>query len=283
MKITKQQLESSLNDGKSMNDISKEFGVSLTSIRYWCKKFSLQSQYGNFKEVNNKTKKSYKKGGFKNLKIEVDESHLDYNNWSEQQEEAYSYLLGFYLGDGCLQHDIKRKTRSYTFMISNQRSFTRMNQEIVHALQILFPNKTVKFYNRKKSDCINIKLTAINLNLLFPHGRGLKHTRKIELANWQEKMIEKYPKEFIKGIIESDGCRFAPRKKQCPSYIIYQFTNCSLDIHLLLQKFAKQIGLNFTFRERKNIKLKYRTPAYLTCFNDKKSFEILESFIGPKN
>lgn len=215
---------------------------------------------------------------------DIDESHLDYSKWSESQQKSYSYLLGFYLGDGCLQHNIRKNCRSYTLLISNQADFTRMNKEIESALIDIFPNKTIKFYKRKKSNCINIKLTAVNLHFLFPHGIGKKHTREIELTSWQDDLLKKYPKEFIKGLIESDGCRFAPRKKQCPTYIIYQFTNCSLDIHKFLQKASTQIGLNFTFRLTKSKnKPSHYALKYWTCFNDRKSFKILDDFIGPKN
>jgi hypothetical protein len=43
---------------------------------------------------------------------------------------------------------------------------------------------------------------------LFPqHGPGRKHQRKIELAQWQEVIVRKYPGEFAKGLFHSDGWR----------------------------------------------------------------------------
>jgi predicted RNA binding protein with dsRBD fold (UPF0201 family) len=156
-----------------------------------------------------------------------------------------------------------------------------MNNEITTALNILFPNKEVKFYKWKNSDCLNIKLTAINLHLLFPHGRGAKHTRKIELTIWQNEIIDQYPKEFIKGMIESDGCRFAPRKKQCPTYFIYQFSNASLDLHGILHRVFKNNNVEFTIRQIKAKKLV--NPQYWTCINKRESFNFLDTFIGPKN
>ena len=47
--MEKQELEKMLNQGMSLNDISKETKKSLTTVRYWCKKHSLKSNYSKFK------------------------------------------------------------------------------------------------------------------------------------------------------------------------------------------------------------------------------------------
>ena len=54
--MNKQELEEMLNSGMSMNSISKHTEKSLSTIRYWCKKFQLNSRFGNFK---NQTIKSH--------------------------------------------------------------------------------------------------------------------------------------------------------------------------------------------------------------------------------
>lgn len=284
--MNKQELNSMLNDGKSMNDIAKETGKSLGTIRYWCTKFNLKSQYGNLNKGGEKAKRSVQK--FRRL--QVDESHLDYSRWSENQRRSYSYLLGLYLGDGHLSYDRKRGGRSYTLVITNHIDLVNMNNRIQESMKILFPNKSIHLYQKKREDGkihngLDIKLTAINLHLLFPHGDGKKHTRKIELTQWQSKIIDEFPKEFIKGMIESDGCRFAPRKKQCPTYIIYQFSNCSIDLHLILQNAAKKIGVNFTFREVKSKESSNAnwTRKFWTVFAHKKDVLFLDTFIGAKS
>jgi hypothetical protein len=43
---------------------------------------------------------------------------------------------------------------------------------------------------------------------LFPqHGPGRKHRRKIELAPWQAGIVERLPRQFLRGVLHSDGCR----------------------------------------------------------------------------
>jgi hypothetical protein len=46
--MNKEKLQEALDDGKSLNEISKEWGASLTNLRYWCKKYDLKSQYSSF-------------------------------------------------------------------------------------------------------------------------------------------------------------------------------------------------------------------------------------------
>lgn len=42
----------------------------------------------------------------------------------------------------------------------------------------------------------------------FPqHGPGLKHERPIQLAPWQGDVAAAYPRELLRGLIHSDGCR----------------------------------------------------------------------------
>ncbi len=47
---------------------------------------------------------------------------------------------------------------------------------------------------------------------LFPqHGPGVKHFRPIELSDWQTELVQDQPEQFLRRLIESDGCRFINR------------------------------------------------------------------------
>ncbi len=52
--MDKNTLMELLNSGESINSISKKTGKSLTTVRYWCKKFELKSKHQQFKEVGEK-------------------------------------------------------------------------------------------------------------------------------------------------------------------------------------------------------------------------------------
>jgi len=272
--MDKNELENLLNEGLSIGDIAKKYNKSFTATKYWVNKHGLKSKYNNFKGTAKGTEIRKSKGSSYS-----DLSHLDYSKWNEEQKRSYSYILGFYLGDGCLGQT-KKTSRSKTLFLANQASFVNMNKYITDSLQLLFPNKKIKHYYRKGQDCVNIKVNAISLEELFPHGQGTKHTRKIELKEWQEEICKQYPKEFIKGLMESDGCRFKPVKKY--KYFIYQFTNASKDIHNILQKFCDLIQLSYTFR-KKEFKTQKRATIYLTCFSKKETVLILDNFIGIKS
>jgi intein/homing endonuclease len=76
---------------------------------------------------------------------------------------------------------------------------------------------------------------------LFPqHGPGKKHNRKIVLHDWQEKIIEEYPFDFLKGLIYSDGCIFLNKKSG--QYWI-EFTNISEDIKIIYEKVLGSLGI----------------------------------------
>jgi hypothetical protein len=47
---------------------------------------------------------------------------------------------------------------------------------------------------------------------MFPqHGPGMKHTRKIELTDWQQQLVDDDPRSVLRGLIHSDGTRFLNR------------------------------------------------------------------------
>ena len=56
--MNKQELFEMLSNGMSMNDISKKTGKCSTTVRYWCKKYGLKSNYTSISNV----KKSHKCG-----------------------------------------------------------------------------------------------------------------------------------------------------------------------------------------------------------------------------
>jgi len=43
--------------------------------------------------------------------------------------------------------------------------------------------------------------------LLPQHGKGRKHTRRIALEPWQETLVASRLDQFLRGLIQSDGCR----------------------------------------------------------------------------
>jgi hypothetical protein len=81
---------------------------------------------------------------------------------------------------------------------------------------------------------------------LFPqHGAGRKHLRPIRLADWQLQIETEHPFDLLRGLIESDGCRF-DRKVAGRRYPAYEFANESGDIREIFCRLARAVGLVFT-------------------------------------
>ncbi|MEP7378193.1 MAG: hypothetical protein ABI725_01375 [Chloroflexota bacterium] len=111
---------------------------------------------------------------------------------------------------------------------------------------------------------------------VFPqHGAGPKHLRQIKLEAWQRTLVEQFPREFVKGLIHSDGCRATNKVKGANgrpySYPRYFFTNHSDDIRELFVWACGLIGVDCRPNNRWNISVARRA-----------SVAILDEFIGPK-
>jgi hypothetical protein len=106
---------------------------------------------------------------------------------------------------------------------------------------------------------------------LFPqHGPGRKHQRKIELAPWQQEIVDDYPREFLRGLIHSDGCRVLNRVNG-KDYPRYFFTQVSDDIRRIFTDTCDRLGIRWRQNRWNSISIA-RAP----------SVALMDSFIGPK-
>jgi hypothetical protein len=59
--------------------------------------------------------------------------------------------------------------------------------------------------------CVRVVADSKRWPEAFPqHGPGRKHERRIELAGWQREIVDRFPREFLRGL-HSDGCRTVNR------------------------------------------------------------------------
>ncbi|WP_236950032.1 LAGLIDADG family homing endonuclease [Mycobacterium sp. MS1601] len=106
---------------------------------------------------------------------------------------------------------------------------------------------------------------------LFPqHGPGRKHLRPITLAPWQVAIVEHEPEQFVRGLIESDGCRVVANDRGVAS-VRYHFTNHSADIRGLFCWALDLLGIHWTQNSR-----------YMIAVYRKADTARLDGFIGPK-
>ncbi len=183
------------------------------------------------------------------------------------KHEAYSYLLGLYLGDGY----INKKIRSYMIRFSLDKKYKKLNDFTKEMLKIIFPDNTIGIIDFKNH--IDLSIHNINLPSIFPqHGKGMKYTRKVVLTEWQKNIL--IDEHFLKGLIYSDGCFFI-RNVGKYSYNACCFTNKSVDIQRLFQGICDKFSIEWKYSKRK-------TGVYDTNVQKQEAFNRIVELIGTK-
>jgi len=145
---------------------------------------------------------------------------------------AYSALLGFYLGDGC----ISRMPRYFTLRVSCDATYPSVVEDVARCLEAVHPRRRVHLV--VAPGCVVAQSAWQHWPCLFPqHGPGRKHHRPIVLEPWQSRIVEGHPAAFLRGLFHSDGSRvrnWATRtvagELKRYDYPRWQFTNHSADI-----------------------------------------------------
>jgi hypothetical protein len=187
--------------------------------------------------------------------------------------------LGVYLGDGYINlHNTKYGI--YKIRITQDIKYPKLIQEYTDSLRcIVSPNVgTVT-----KNNTVTVYCYSKNLPSLFPqHGSGLKNSRDVSLCDWQMDIITQFPKQFIRGMLHTDGSRYITSD----GYMRYNFTNTSPDIIKVFCLICDTLALHYTRHDRPSITPKTRTPSgsikTTITFNKKQDIELLDSFVGPK-
>jgi hypothetical protein len=189
----------------------------------------------------------------------------------------YPYLLGLYLGDGCLSRP--GRSKAHTLDLACDAGYPTIIREAESALRLVF-GALIRRWLPKDASCVHLRITHRALASAFPqHGPGRKHERRIELLDWQRAVTYRYPEAFIRGLIQSDGSRCINQvNTTLPSgreahyeYVRYFFTNYSADIRELFCEHCDLLGIRWTQSNRRNISISHRH-----------STAILERMVGPK-
>lgn len=94
-------------------------------------------------------------------------------------EHAYAYLLGLYLGDGCIS---RGKRGVYRLRVFLDRGYPLIVEECVAAMSLVMPASKASVYPRRDEHMNVVSSWSKHWPCLFPqHGPGLKHHRAIQL------------------------------------------------------------------------------------------------------
>jgi hypothetical protein len=181
---------------------------------------------------------------------------------------AYAYLLGMYLGDGC----ISRHPRAYRLRITLDSRYPGLIRECASAMRGVRRSRKVWIGRHSRDQgCIEVSMYYGHWPCLFPqHGPGRKHLRRIELAGWQREIVDQHRKALVRGLLHSDGCRVVANDRGVKS-VRYHFSNLSEGIQRIYTESLDALGIPWTQPSHREIAV-YRKVA--TAF--------LDEFVGPK-
>jgi hypothetical protein len=198
-------------------------------------------------------------------------------SWRPNEPQAYCYLLGAYLGDGCIA---VFPSGAASLVLTLDSSYPGIIGKVERAMSCVLQTPVSRFL-RMAGSVTALQTCHPALPYVFPqHGRGRKHTRAIRLTAWQRTLTERHPEHLIRGLIHSDGCRVINRfKTKLPSgrvaeyaYPRYFFSNLSADIRQIFCEHCDLLDIRWTQSNSRNISVSHR-----------RSVARLDEFVGPKS
>lgn len=252
---TKEQIEEVLRlfeDGKSKMEISRMTGINRRTLTDW-----ISPKY--IRKTDN-PRNSY-------------QPITDFNEYldTEEKRKAYAFILGVYLCDGHIC--TSKLLRAPALRLTNDIKYIKNTQEWIDNISVLLPENSINKHRHSKCNANLITVYSRKLVDLFPqHGPGKKHQRKLELAEWQRTIINKYPSEFLRACFQSDGCIYT--LKNGGRY--YSFSNMSEDIMDWFLSALSSIGINK--QKTRSVKSK----IFIVQISKKSDVEILQSIIAYK-
>jgi hypothetical protein len=181
----------------------------------------------------------------------------------------YAYLLGLYLGDG---HIVHQRRGVYRLSVYLDQRYPGILDSCAAAIEAVIGRPAGR---NPQVGCVAVYAYSKQWPCLFPqHGPGGKHERRIALADWQQRIVDKQPEALLRGLVHSDGCRSMNRissRGKRYEYSRYTFTNASDDIRRIFTDACDAIGVEWRRMNARNISVARRA-----------SVAKLDAFIGPK-
>ncbi|KWT57428.1 hypothetical protein ADL21_34710 [Streptomyces albus subsp. albus] len=243
-----------LAQGRSLNSVSRETGISRSAIREW------------------------------RTRIEpLPRPATECVRCASQPQPpadpaAYAYLLGLYLGDGCIS---PQPHGGYVLRIACAEAWPGLIDACRTAIARTEAANSVCLVG--KQGCVMVSSYSRHWTCLFPqHGPGKKHERAIALEAWQREIVGAHPWEFLRGLFHSDGCRVinwatrvvggVRRRYEYPRYF---FTNTSADILRICTDTLDAVGVAWK-------QARHSRRAQNVSVARRASVALMDAHIGPK-
>jgi hypothetical protein len=194
------------------------------------------------------------------------------HDFAALDEAAYAYLLGMYLGDGCLS---EHRRGVWRLRITLDGAYPGIIAECGAAIESIRPGKRASLCARSDSRAVEVYNYWKHWPCLFrQHGPGAKHTRPIELADWQNRIVGAHVNPFLRGLIHSDGTRIVATERK-GAYVRraprYAFKNRSEEILDIFRRSCELAGIHCT----------RASPTQIAVYS-KAAVAGLDEFVGPK-
>ncbi len=186
----------------------------------------------------------------------------------EELSAPYAYLLGLYLGDGCLS---SHPRGVYKLRIALDIKYPGIINECVTAMRMAAAGIKVNRSTRPQN-YVEVYSYSKGWPCLFPqHGLGKKHQRTIILSPWQRRIVHEHPGALLRGLIHSDGCRFQNTCRGGWAQPRYGFSNLSMDIKQVFCDACDELGVRWTV-----------APPKTVYVSRKADVAVLDRYVGPK-
>lgn len=186
-----------------------------------------------------------------------------------EEPAAYTYLLGQYLGDGCISINRRGIPK---LRIACADAYPAIADEVDAAIRGVSGHPVCRV---QSVGCSEHASYWMHWPCLFPqHGPGRKHERPIVLVDWQQDLVDEHPWPLIRGLIHSDGCRAINRvtvRGRQYAYPRYFFSNMSPDILAIMGRTLDRVGVAWRFNRHNSISIARRP-----------SVALVDEHVGPK-
>lgn len=227
----RQRVLAALDDGATLSQASRRFGVSRSAIREW-------------RDDPQSVRAPHCPAPF-------------------AATPEYAALFGFYLGDGC----ISRNRRTFAMRIACDRTQPGTVAEVEAALRAVHPER--RTYRVSAPGVIVVQQYWNHWPCLFPqHGPGRKHERQLEMTTWQWRAVAAHPADFLRGLFHSDGClvnnwatRMVAGEKKRYEYLRWQFVNESADIMRWCGQALDRVDIRWRQTNRRTLSVSRRADV----------------------
>lgn len=249
--MNKKIIQDLIDKNYSTRQIAKELNCSYSNIRYWMKKYQLETT-----EIGAKTGQK--------LEDDVDIYNRCLDLVAKNPKE-YSYLFGLYLGDGCVSYV---KGKYYEMIIYQDSKYTNLINKHKESIENLF-GKEPRI--RTRGNCTLIIVGGSHVRFLFPKfGVGMKHLNSVTLPKILTDNIDYL--NLVKGLFQADGSYYFDKSNK---KYFYNFTNKSVDIIEIFKTCLDELSINYTIFKRKD-------SIYTLSIRKKSEIDKVVKLIGTK-